>query len=275
VDTTTAAPAPPARDPLYRGYRFPAELISHAVWRSFRFTLSHRNSEELLAERGGQVSDEAIRRWCRKFGPLFAGTLRRRRSRAADTWHLDEVQLNIKGRQHWRWRAVDRDGLVLDILVQARRNQEAAERFLRRVREGEGVAPRVVVTDTRASSLPALTRLLPHTEHRRHKGLNHRAEHSHRPVRKRERVLQRFKSLAHAPRFLEPFSVVCTHFRPRRHLLPAQQDRQLRPERFQQWREAARLQPAAGARRSLGHRTPARPLPLANLSIPDSSLRSA
>ncbi len=237
--------AAPTRDPLYRGYRFPAEIISHAVWLYYRFALSHRDVEELLAERGVQVSYEAIRLWCRKFGATYAIGLRRRRARAADKWHIDEVQLKIKGKKHWLWRAVDRDGLVLDILVQERRNQEAAERFLRRVLDGEEQAPRVVVTDKLTSYPPALRRVLPGVEHRRHKGLNNRAENSHRPVRKRERVLQRFKSPEHAQRFLEPFSAVCNHFRPRRHLLPAEQYRRIRTERFQQWREAVRLAPEA------------------------------
>ena len=240
-----AAPAAPSRDPLSRGYRFPVEIIRHAVWRYSRFALSHRAIEDLLAERGVPVSDEAIRRWCRKCGAPDATGLRRRRSRAADTWHLDEGQRKSKGRQHWWWRAVDRDGLVLDLLVQERRNQEAAERCLRRVLEGEGVAPRVVGTDTLASYPPALKRVLPHTEHRRHNGLNNRAEHAHRPVRKRERVLQRVTSPAHAPRFLEPFSALGTPGRPCRHLLSAPQDRHLRTDRFQYWREAVRLAPAA------------------------------
>ena len=238
------APAASPRDPLYRGYRFPAEIISHAVWLYYRFHLSHRDVEELLAEPGVQVSYEAIRLWCRRFGPAFAAGLRRRRARAGDRWHLDEVQLKINGRRHWLWRAVDRDGLVLDILVQERRNQEAAERFLRRVLAGEEQAPRVVVTDKLASYPPALKRVLPRTEHRRHKGLNNRAENSHRPVRKRERVLQRFKSPAHAQRFLEPFGALCNHFRSRRHLLSAPEYRQLRTERFQQWREVVGLAPA-------------------------------
>ena len=155
------------------------------------------------------------------------------------------MQLKIKGKKHWLWRAVESEGLVLDILVQERRDQHAAECFLRRVLNGEAQAPRVVVTDTLASYPPALRRVLPGVEHRRHKGLNNRAEHSHRPVRKRERVLQRFKSPEHAQRFLEPFSAVHTHFRSRRHLLPADHYRQLRTERFQQWREAARLTPVA------------------------------
>ncbi len=110
--------------------------------------------------------------------------------------------------------------------------------------EGEGEAPRVVVTDKLASYPPALKRVLPQSEHRRHKGLNNRAENSHRPVRKRERALQRFKSPDHAQRFLEPFSAVCTHFRPRRHLLSAEQYRQLRTDRFRQWREVVGLAPA-------------------------------
>jgi putative transposase len=245
VRTAAAAPAAPSRDPLYRGNRFPAEIISHAVWLYFRFALSHRDIEELLAERGVQVSYEAIRLWCQRFGPIFAGTLRRRRSRSADKRHLAEVRLKIKGKKHWLWRAVDRVGLVLDILVQERRNQEAAERFLRRVLEGEGVATRVAVTDKLASYPPALERVLPHTEHRRHKGLNDRAEDSHRPVRERERALQHFKSPGHTQRFLEPFSAVYNHFRPRRHRLPAPHYRLIRTERFQQRREAARLQPAA------------------------------
>jgi DDE domain len=138
-------PQTTSRDPLYRGYRSPAATISDAVWLCFRVALRHRDVEELLAERGVQVSDEAVRLWCRRLGPLFAGTLRRRRSRSADTWPLDEVQPKLKGKRHWRWRAVDRDGLVLDLLGQARRNPEAAERFLRRVLAGEGLAPRVVV----------------------------------------------------------------------------------------------------------------------------------
>ena len=245
MTTASAAPAAPCRDPLYRGSRFPAEIISHAVWLCYRFALSRRDVEELLAERGAQVSCEAIRLWCQRFGPIFAGKLRRQRARSADTWHLDEVQSKIRGKRHWLWRAVDCDGVVLDILVQERRNREAAERFLRRVLDGEEQAPRVAVTDKLASYPPAIKRVPPTAEHRRHKGLNNRAESSHRPARKRERVLQRFTSPAHAQRFLEPFSAVGNHFRPRRHLLPAERYRQLRTERFRRRREAARLHLAA------------------------------
>ena len=173
--------------PLYKRHRFPGEIISHAVWLYFRFLLSYRDVEELLAERGIPVSYETIRRWCRKFGQAFAEGVRRRRPRPGDKWHLDEVQLKINGQKHWLWRAVDQDGIVLDILVQARRNQEAAEAFLRRVVEGNGYRPRVVITDKFASYPPALRRVLPGVEHRRHKGLNNRAENSHRLTRLRGR----------------------------------------------------------------------------------------
>jgi putative transposase len=124
--------------PLYKRHRFPGELISHAVWLYFRFLLSYRDVEELLAERGIAVSYETVRQWCRKFGLTFADGVRRRRPRPGDKWHLDEMQLKSNGRKLWLWRAVDQQGVVLDILVQARRNQEAAEVFLRRVLDGCG-----------------------------------------------------------------------------------------------------------------------------------------
>jgi putative transposase len=230
---------------LYQRHRFPGEIISHAVWLYYRFLLSYRDVEELLAERGSAVSDETIRRWCRKFGQTFADGLRRRRSRPGDTWHVDEVQRKSNGQKHWRWRAVDQEGVVLDILVQARRNQEAAEAFLRRVVDGNGDQPRVVITDTLASYPPALRRVLPGVEHRRHKGLNNRAENSHRPTRRREWALQRFKSPAHAQPFLAPFGPISDHFRRRRHLLPAPAYHHLLQTRFATWRAVTGLPAAA------------------------------
>ena len=115
--------------PSYRGYRFPPEIISHAVWLYHRFGLSFRDVEDLLAERGVSVTYESIRQWCLTFGLDYARRLRRRRGRMGDTWHLDEVFVKIQRRQHYLWRAVDEDGDVIDILVQARRNQRAAARF--------------------------------------------------------------------------------------------------------------------------------------------------
>ncbi len=157
------------------------------------------------------------------------------------------MQLKITGRKHWLWRAVDQNGIVLDILVQERRNQEAAETFLRRLVEGSGYRPRVVITDKLASYPTAVRRVLAGVEHRRHKRLNNRAETSHRPTRRRERALQRFKSPAHAHRFLSPFGPISNHFRfrPRRHLLPAAQYRQTMQTRFAAWREVTGLHAAA------------------------------
>ena len=150
------------------------------MWLYFRFHLSFRDVQDLLAERGIVVSHESIRAWCSKFGPSYAAGLRRRRARAGDKWHLHEVALKICGRRYWLWRAVDQHGVVLDILVQERRDQVAAERFLRRVLGGEaGTEPRVVITDKLASYPPAFRRALPHADHRRHKRLNNRAENSH------------------------------------------------------------------------------------------------
>jgi len=163
-------------------------VIGHAVGLYFRFHLSFRDVEELLAERGIVVSYEAVRHWCYTFGPSYAADLRRRRAQPGDKWHLDEVLLNIRGKRHWLWRAVDQNGIVLDILVQERRDQAAAERFLLRVLGSCEYEPRVLITDKLASYVPAIRRVLPSSEHRRHKRLNNRAENSHLPTRKRERV---------------------------------------------------------------------------------------
>jgi putative transposase len=225
----------------YKRHRFPREIISHTVWRYVRFLLSYRDVEEVLAARGSTVSDETVRRWRRRFGQGVADGLRRRRPGPGDTWHGDEVQLKITGRKHWLWRAVDQEGRVLAALVQPRRNQEAAEAFLRRVAAGPGYQPRVVSTDKLASYPPARRRVLPGVEHRRHEGVNDRAEHSHRPTRRRERGLQRFKPPAHAQRFLAPFGPIADHVRPRRPRLPAPGYHPLLQRRYTIWREVTGL----------------------------------
>src|ERR1700686_4006972 len=169
-------------------------------------------------------------------GATFAVRLRRRRVRAGDKGHLDEGARKIRGKRHWLRRAVDQYGVVLDILVQERRDQIAAERFLRRMLEGEaGAEPRVGIPDKLADYPPAIRRALPNSEHRRRKGLNNRAENSHLPTRKRERILQRFKSAEHAQRFLVTFSAVSNHFRPRRHRLTASAYRQFRTQAHSGW----------------------------------------
>jgi putative transposase len=225
----------------YKRHRFPAEIISHCVWLYHRFGLSLRDVQELLSERGVAVTYETIHQWSRKFGPAYALALRHRRPRPGDKWHVDEVQLKMNGRRYWLWRAVDQDGMVLDILVQARRDRKAAETFLRRVLAGCGGQPRVVITDQLASYPPAICRVLPGVEHRRHKRLNNRAENSHRPTRRRERALQRFKSPEQAQHFLSCFEPIRGHFCLRRHLLPAARYRAVLADRFQVWRQVAGL----------------------------------
>jgi putative transposase len=220
----------------YTRQRFPPMIIGHAVWLYFRFALSYRDVEELLAERGVIVTYETVRQWCRKFGQAYANDLRRRRSRPGDKWHLDEVFITINGVQHYLWRAVDQEGNVLDILVQSRRDKRAATKFLRKLLKGLAYVPRVVITDKLASYGAALRAVLPSVEHRRHKGLNNRAENSHQPTRERERRMRRFKDPGHAQRFLAAYGPIASHFRPRRHRLAAHDYRQLRDERFATWR---------------------------------------
>ncbi len=222
--------------PSYKRHRFPPAIIGHAVWRYFRFALSYRDVEELLAERGVVLTYETVRQWCRKFGQGYANQLRRRRPRPGDKWHLDEVFIAINGVQHFLWRAVDQDGNVLDILVQRRRNKAAAKKFFRKLLQGLAYVPRVVITDKLASYGAAKREVLPSVEHRQHKRLNNRAENSHQPTRERERRMRRFKSPGHAQRFLAAYGPIASHFRPRRHRLTAESYRQTRAERFATWR---------------------------------------
>src|SRR3984957_18484933 len=141
----------------YRRHRFPADVIRHAVWLYLRFTLSFRGVEDLLAERGLELSYETVRRWVLKFGPLFAKELRRRRHRPTSQWHLDEMAVLIGGRQFWLWRAVDDEGEILDLLVQRRRDAKAAARLMRKLLK-HGFAPTLLVTDKLRSYGAARTR---------------------------------------------------------------------------------------------------------------------
>ena len=221
----------------YKGYRYPIEVIGHAVWLYHRFALSLRDVEELLVARGVLVSYETIRSWCAKFGPEYACRLRRRQPRPGDKWHLDEVFLTINGRRQYLWRAVDQDGNVLDILVQPRRDAKAAKRFFRKLLKGLQYVPRVLVTDKLRSYAVAHRAVMPSVEHRQSRYLNNRAENSHQPTRIRERVMKRFASPGQAQRFLFAFSHIREHFRPRRHLIRAPQWRTEMTDRFAVWDE--------------------------------------
>src|SRR5512135_2169618 len=173
--------------PSYAGYRFPAEVIGDAVWLYFRFPLSLRMVEEMLAARGLLVSHETVRQWGLKFGQEIATAIRRRAPRRGDKWHLDEVVITLAGRKHGLWRAVDQDGYGLDVLVQSRRDTKAAKRLLCKRLKKQGRAPRVLVTDKLRSDGAAKRTLKLGSEPRQHKGLNNRAENSHQPPRRRER----------------------------------------------------------------------------------------
>ncbi len=221
----------------YRGFRFPAEVIEHAVWLYHCFSLSLRDVETILAARGIVVSYESIRDWGLRFGRLFANALKRRRPRPGDKWFMDEVFLRIRGRMHYLWRAVDQHGRVLDILVQSRRNAKAAKRFFHKLLRGLRYVPRVIVTNKLRSHAAAKRKVLPGVEHRQSRHLNNRAEASHQPTRRRERQMQRFKSARHARRFLSVHSRIHNHFQLHRHRLTANHHRAARDAAFRTWRE--------------------------------------
>ncbi|MCX5505726.1 IS6 family transposase (plasmid) [Streptomyces sp. NBC_00053] len=223
--------------PSYKGHRYPVEIIAHCVWLYFRFPLSFREVEELMLERGVLVSHETVRRWCTKFGQVYANGLRRRRVQPGDKWHLDEVFVKINGELKHLWRAVDADGNVLDILVQGRRDKAAARRFFRKLLKKTWSVPRVIVTDKLRSYGAAHREIMPSVEHRAHKGLNNRAENSHQPTRQRERVMKGFRSVGGAQRFLAAFSGISPHFRPRRHLMTATEYHTEMTTRFAIWDE--------------------------------------
>ncbi len=219
----------------YHGYRFPPEIIGHGVWLYHRFCLSFRDVEELLAKRGIVVSYETIRHWCRKFGPHYARTLRRRQGRLGDIWHLDELFVNIQGKRHYLWRAVDQDGDVIDILVQRHRNACAAKRFFRKLLKGQGTAPWQLVTDKLRSYSAAHREVMPSVAHDTQQYANNRAEVSHQPTRQRERQMKRFKSAGQAQRFLAVHGVVQNLFRLGRHHLRSANYRLLRERSFKAW----------------------------------------
>ncbi len=224
--------------PSYHRHRFPSEIISHAVWLYHRFCLSFREVEELLAERGITVTYETVRQWCRKFGSAYARKLKKRQGRLGDTWYLDEVFITIQGEQQYLWRAVDQDGDTIDILVQRRRNQCAAERFFRRLLKGQGGEPRWLVTDKLRSYDAAHRTVMPTVSHINHVYANNRAEVSHQPTRQQEYHMRGFSSATHAQRFLTLHGLTQNLFRLGRHLMQAVHYRLLRTQALEVWEEA-------------------------------------
>jgi putative transposase len=224
--------------PSFKGHRFPPEIISYGVWLYHRFTLSFRDVEDLLAERGIIVSYEAIRFWCLKFGPEYARKLRKKRGRLGDAWYVDEVFVKIQGELFYLWRAVDQDGDTLDLLVTKRRDKRAAKRFFRKVLKAQGEIPWRLFTDKLKSYPAAHREVFPSVEHRTGQYENNRAEVSHQHTREQERKMRRFKSIEQAQRFLAVHGQVQNLFRVGRHHLKAVHHRLLRERAFRSWHES-------------------------------------
>ena len=221
----------------HKGYRFPLEIIQQAIWLYVRFTLSFRDVEDLLAERGIMVSYETVRRWVNHFGPMIAANLRKRRPKPYTTWHLDEVYLKIDGRMVYLWRAVDAEGEVLDVLVQAKRNKRAALKLMRKLLKKYGFVPDKLVTDDLRSYAAAAGQLGIAKRHERGQWRNNRAENSHQPTRRRERKMQGFKSPGSAQKFLSTHAAAYNTFNVQRHLTSAKTHRAFRATAMQTWRD--------------------------------------
>jgi transposase-like protein len=215
----------------YSGCRFFPKIIQEAIWLYVRFTLSFRDVEDLLAERGILVSYETVRRWVNHFGPKIAADLRKRRPKPHTTWHLDEVYLKIDGRLAYLWRAVDTEGEVLDVLVQTGRNKRAALKLMRKLLKKHGFVPDKLVTDDLRSYGAAASDLGIAKRYERGRWRNNRAENSHQPT---------FKSVGSAQRFLSVQAATQNTFNVQRHLTSARTHRAFRASAMQTWREAAR-----------------------------------
>jgi putative transposase len=219
----------------YQRHRFPPDIISYAVWLYYRSNLSHRDIEDLLAERGVTVSYETIRLWCIKFGALYSKRLKRKHGGYGDTFLIDEVFVKINGKQHYLWRAVDQDGEVVDVYLQAKRDVATAKRFYRRLLDSHGGEPRMIVTDKLRSYPVAHREVMPESIHVTDRYANNRVEQSHEWTRVRERGMRRFKSVAQAQKFLSAHATVYNLFNLGRHLVRAQHYRDLRVSAFKEW----------------------------------------
>jgi len=187
---------------IYHRHRFPPDIISYTVWFYYRFNLSHRDIEDLLAGRGITVSRESIRLWCIKFDALYTRRLEKKHRGYGDTFFIDEVFVRINAKQHYLWRAVDQDGEVVDVFLQARRDGAAAKRLFKRLLRSHGGEPSKIVTDKLRSYPVAHREVMPEVIHVTDRYANNRAEQSHEVTRARERGMGKFKSVLHAQRFV-------------------------------------------------------------------------
>ena len=220
---------------MYKRHRFPPQIIQYAVWLYHRFNLSHRDVEDLLAERGIVVSYESVRLWCNKFGMKYVRRLKKKHQGYGDTFFIDEVFVRIDGKQHYLWRAVDQDGEIIDVFLQRRRDGKAAKRFFKRLLKAHRMEPRKIVTDKLRSYGVAHRELIPESIHDTSQYANNRAELSHQPTRVRERVMRRFKSMQQAQRFLTVHAAVYNLFNLGRHLVSAKNYRFFRLRAFASW----------------------------------------
>jgi len=223
---------------MYQRHRFPPEIIQYAVWLYHRFNLSHRDIEDLLAERSIEVSYEAIRLWCNRFGSKYAQRLRRKHQGYGDTFFIDEVFVKIQGVQHYLWRAVGQDGEVVDVFLQKRRDGKPAKRFFKRVLKKHRGEPRKIVTVKLRSYNVAHRELISDAIHETAKYANNRCELPHEPTRVIERGMRRFKSMEQAPRFLGAHAAVYNLFNLGRHLVSAENYRFFRQRAFASWEKA-------------------------------------
>ena len=227
---------------IYAGYRYSAQIISHAVWLYRRFRLSFRDIEELLAARGIIVTYETIRQWCKKYGNIYCHQIKNNHGQLGNTWYLDEVFIKTNGALHYLWRAVEQYGDEIDILVQKRKNKAAAMRFFKRLLKGQGGTPLKVVTDKLASYSAAKKELMPSVEHSTVQYENNGCELSHQPTRQQERQMRKFKSQGQAQRFLSCHGVVNNLFRFGRHLMQAKHYRAFRDHSFSEWVQVSCIQ---------------------------------
>lgn len=224
-------------DDYFTGYRYPKIIIGYVVWLYHRFMLSLRDVSELLLARGIILSYETIRKWGIKFGNIFANGIKRRAPKRGDKWHMDEVCIVMNGKKYWLWRAVDQDGYELDILLQSRRNKDAAKRFFRKLLTGLQYAPRVIITDKLKSYEAAKKEIIPNIEHRQHKGINNRAENSHQATRQQEKKMRKFKLPKQVQRFLYTHGQVRNLFGHHRYKKSANDLRVDFFKAFTQWNE--------------------------------------
>ena len=228
----------------YSGFRFPPNIIAHAVYLYHRYALSFREVEEILAYRGIEVSYETIRQWCQKFGSEFAKKLKKKRGGYGDEWYLDEIFIKINGKLLYLWRAVDQDGDELDILVTKKRDKKAAMRFFRKLFRKQPNMPYRITTDKLRSYKAALNQLGVHIDHCTDQYANNISELSHQKTRNQQRHMRQFKSIGQSQRFLSAHGVVNNHFRQQRHLMSAKSYRTLRGRSMREWREVTCAQKA-------------------------------